>query len=142
MLLETVTDETIQTLSRMALFAGCNQRELREVARLCTPLRIEEGFVLTTEGTPAHECFLIVDGKAQVALGGRPIGMVGAGECVGEMALVDGGCRTATVTAVTPMNTYLVSGHDFYSLLKVSPTILRKLAATIAHRLRVLEAAE
>lgn len=133
-------DDRIKTLSTVGLFSGCSKKELQSVARLCTPLSVEDGFVLTTEGTPGRECFVIVDGKARVTIGGTKVGEVGPGECVGEMALLDGGPRTATVTAESPMNTYVLSVSEFWSLLDVSPIILRKIATGLARRLRALEA--
>ena len=133
-------DDRIKTLSTVGLFSGCSKKELQSVARLCTPLSVEEGFVLTTEGTPGRECFVIADGKARVTIGGRKVGEVGPGECVGEMALLDGGPRTATVTAESPMNTYVLTVSEFGSLLDVSPIIVRKIATSLAQRLRALEA--
>jgi CRP/FNR family transcriptional regulator, cyclic AMP receptor protein len=133
-------DDKIKALSTVGLFSGCSKKELQSVARLCTPLSMEEGFVLTTEGTPGRECFVIADGKAGVTIGGKKVGEVGRGECVGEMALLDGGPRTATVTAESPMNTYALSVSEFWSLLDVNPTILRKIATSLAQRLRALEA--
>jgi len=133
-------DDRIKALSTVRLFSGCSKKELRSVAGLCTPLSVEEGFVLTTEGTSGRECFVIADGKARVTIGGRKVGEVGPGECVGEMALLDGGQRTATVTAESPMTTYVLSVSEFWSLLDVSPTILRHIATSLAQRLRALEA--
>jgi CRP/FNR family transcriptional regulator, cyclic AMP receptor protein len=132
--------DKVKALSTVGLFSGCSKKELQSVARLCTPLSVEEGFVLTTEGTSGRECFVIADGKARVTIRGRKVGEVGPGECVGEMALLDGGRRTATVTAESPMNTYALSVSEFRSLLGVSPTILRKIATSLAQRLRALEA--
>jgi CRP/FNR family transcriptional regulator, cyclic AMP receptor protein len=133
-------DDKIKALSTVALFSGCSKKELQSVARLCTLLSVKEGFVLTTEGTPGRECFVIADGKARVTIGGKKVGEVGGGECVGEMALLDGGPRTATVTAESPMNTYALSVSEFWSLLDVNPTILRKIATSLAQRLRAREA--
>jgi CRP/FNR family transcriptional regulator, cyclic AMP receptor protein len=133
-------DDKIKALSTVGLFSGCSKKELQSVARLCTLLSMEEGFVLTTEGTLGRECFVIADGKARVTIGGKKVGEVGGGECVGEMALLDGGPRTATVTAESPMNTYALSVPEFWSLLDVNPTILRKIATSLAQRLRALEA--
>jgi len=133
-------DDKVKALSTVGLFSGCNKKELQSVARLCTLVSVKEGSVLTTEGAPGRECFVIADGKARVTIGGRKVGEVGPGECVGEMALLDGGRRTATVTAESPMNVYVLSVSEFRSLLGVSPTILRKIATSLAQRLRALEA--
>ena len=139
-MIRTKADDKIRALSGVGLFDSCNKRELREVAHLCSPLSADEGFVLTVEGGPGRECFIIADGKAEVTIGGDPVGVVGAGECVGEMALLDRGPRTATVTTQTPMHLYVLSTSEFQALLTVSPIIGRKVAATLARRLRALEA--
>jgi CRP-like cAMP-binding protein len=135
----TRSDEKIRALSAVGLFDSCTRRELRQVARLCLPLAVEEGFVLTTQGSPARECFVIAEGKAKVAIAGDSVGVVASGECVGEMALLDRGPRTATVIAQTPMSLYVVSTGEFQALLEVSPIITRKIAATLARRLRAFE---
>jgi CRP-like cAMP-binding protein len=83
---------------------------------------------------------VIADGKAQVTIGGRSVGVVGPGECVGEMALLDRGPRTATVTAQTSMSVYVLSIREFQDLLEVNPVIARKVTAILAQRLRALEA--
>jgi CRP/FNR family transcriptional regulator, cyclic AMP receptor protein len=132
-------DPKLKALSNVGLFSGCSKKGLQSVAGLCTPLSLEEGFVLTTEGTPGLQCFVIADGTARVTIGGRKVGEIGPGECVGEMALLDGGPRSATVTAESPMNVYALSVSEFRSLLKVSPTILGKIATSLARRLRERE---
>ena len=133
-------DPKIKALSTVGIFSGCSQKELQSVARLCTPLSLEEGFVLTKEGTAGLQCFVIADGTANVTIGGRKVNEVGPGECVGELALLDGGPRTATVTAESPMNVYALSVSEFRSLLRVSPSILGKIATSLARRLRAREA--
>ena len=133
-------DPKVKALSTVGLFSGCSKKELQSVAGLCTPLSLEEGFVLTTEGTAGLECFVIADGTARVTIGGRKVGEVGPGECVGEMALLDGGPRSATVTAESPMNVYALSVSEFRSLLAASPAILGKIATSLAQRLRAREA--
>ena len=133
-------DPKVKALSAIGLFSGCSKKELQSVAGLCTPLSLEEGFVLTTEGAPGLECFVIADGKASATIGGTKVGEVGVGECVGEMALLDGGPRSATVTAESPMNVYVLSVPEFWSLLDVNPAILRHIATSLAQRLRALEA--
>ena len=71
--------------------------------------------------------------------GGNQVGEVGPGDCVGEMALLDGGSRGATVKAKTPMETYVLSAREFRSLVQVNPTIIYKIAAALARRLRAAE---
>ncbi len=132
-------DSKIEALARVKLFSSCTKQELKKVAALCTAVSLEEGRVLTKEGTPGHECFIISEGKATVTIRGQAVGVVGPGECVGEMALFDHGPRSATVTAQTPMTLFLMSASEFQDLLDVTPSISRRIASILAQRLRALE---
>jgi len=132
------TDEKIAALRAVALFSGCSDKELRSVGRLCSPVEVKEGFVLTTQGAYAKECFVIADGDAKVVIDAEVVAKVGRGDCVGEMALLDGGPRSATVTALTPMQVYAMSGTEFRVLLDTNP-VARKIMTALAHRLRVAE---
>ena len=134
------TDGKVQALATVGLFAGCTKREWQAVARICTQLRVDEGFVLTTQGGAGRECFVIATGDATVVIDGRTVATVGPGDCVGEMALLDGGPRTATVTTLTPMTLWVLSAGEFGSLLEASPAIDRKIMVALARRLRAAEA--
>jgi CRP-like cAMP-binding protein len=136
----TMIGEKVRTLGTLALFASLSERELRVVADLCAPFAVDKGRVLITERTPGQECFLIAEGTALVTIKAFPIATLGRGDFVGEMALLDGGRRTATVTALTPMDTFVFSAREFRSLLYVSPTIARRIAANLARRLRATQA--
>jgi CRP-like cAMP-binding protein len=129
------TDGKVEALRSVKFFEGCTERELREVARLCTGVDVDEGFVLTVEGAHGDECFVIAAGRAEVSRQGQVIAEVGPGECAGELALLDHGRRTATVTALTPMTLYAISGVEFRSLLE-SDAAATAILATAAERLR------
>ena len=134
------SEDKIRALSAVGLFATCNKRELQQVARLLTALSVDGGFVLTREGSFGNDCYVVASGQAKVTIGDAPVGLVGPGECVGEMAFLDPGPRTATVTAETPMELYVLSAREFRDLLGVSPDIARKIATALARRLRSYEA--
>jgi CRP-like cAMP-binding protein len=133
------TEDKIRALSAVKLFSTCTKRELQQVAQLCTPLSVDEGFVLTLEGGIGNQCFVIASGEAAVRIGGRRVGVVGAGECVGEMALLDSGPRTATVTAEKPMDLFVLSTREFQDMLGVNADISRRIAISLAQRLRAYE---
>ena len=133
-------DGKVEALRTVGLFEGCTKRELQQIARLCTEFHFDEGFVLTTQGTPGQECFVIATGEAKVVIDGQQVAKVGAGDCVGEMSLLDGAPRSATVTALTPVTVYALSTAEFRTLLGTSPTIDRKIMVSLAHRLREVEA--
>jgi CRP-like cAMP-binding protein len=134
------SDPKLQALSSVKLFSQCSKRELRTIARLCIAANRGEGFVLTTQGSPGRECFVIVDGEADVQIDGRTVAAVGPGDCVGELALLDGGRRTATVVARTPMQLYTMTAAEFRALLETSPDVSHKIMVSLAQRLRRTEA--
>ena len=133
-------DGKVEALRTVGLFSGCSKHELQEIAHLCTQFDFEEGFVLTTQGAPGQECFVIAAGDAKVVIDGEEVAKVGPGDCVGEMSLLDGAPRSATVTAWTPMTVYEMSTAEFRSLLGTSPLIDRKIMVSLARRLRDAEA--
>jgi CRP-like cAMP-binding protein len=137
----TKTDDKMRDLQHVGLFAGCTKGELKTVAHLCILLPVEEGFVLTAEGAIGQECFVVAEGTARVTRKGVVVGRVGPGGCIGEMALLDRGTRTATVTAETPMSVYVFSVAEFWSVLAASPVVAEKIAINLARRLRKAESA-
>lgn len=135
-----IPKQELELLGRVPLFSGCNQSELREIARLGTELVIEPGRVLTEEGAPGREFFLVVEGKAECTIRGRQVAVFGTGDYFGELALLDGGRRTATITATTPMRVVVLSVGEFAGLLQASPSITGKLLAQLGSRLRAAQA--
>jgi CRP/FNR family cyclic AMP-dependent transcriptional regulator len=132
-------DEKITGLESIALFAGCSKRELRAVAHLCTETHVPAGFDLTKQGAHGSQCFVVAAGEASVSIDGRIVANVGPGACVGEMSLLDGGPRTATVTALTPMAVYVLDPGEFRSLLDTAPVVTRRIMTGLSRRLRRVE---
>lgn len=128
------TDHMVQDLADLTLFASCRRSELSAIARLCTPVTVGEGFVLTAQGGPGMECFVIGQGTAEVSVDGRTIATVGPGDCVGEMALLDGGRRRATVTARTPMTVYVLTRAELRALIDGHADVGRTIVATMDER--------
>jgi CRP/FNR family transcriptional regulator, cyclic AMP receptor protein len=134
-----VPKEQLDMLARVPLFSACSQKELREVARLGTPIDVSAGRQLTREGNRGSEFFLVLKGRAQCTINGRKVASFRDGDFFGEMALLDQGPRTATVTADTDMRLLVVSAREFAELLNEAPSIGRKMLQTLASRLRDLE---
>ena len=130
-----------QNLAEVAVFAGCTARELRRIDSSCVGCHVEQGRELCTEGTPGRECFVIMRGEAVVTVAGVEVARLGDGSCFGEMAVLDGGWRTATVTAVTDMELLVFTTGEFVSVLRDVPTVLRNVAATLTARLRLSDQA-
>jgi CRP/FNR family cyclic AMP-dependent transcriptional regulator len=128
--------ERAAALEHMWLFSGCSARELNRLARAVDDATVEPGYVLCTEGDIGQEVFLIRSGQAVVRRKGRKVATLGAGEHVGELALLDRQPRSATVVAETPLQLFVMTTKDFIQALEETPSIARKLLATLAGRLR------
>ena len=123
-------------LTEIPLFSACSKRELQTVSGLTTALTIAAGKVITSEGQPGREFVVILDGKATVSINGTEIATLGRGDFFGEIALLDGGPRTATVIANTDLVARVISHAEFSQMLEDVPTMARKLLVGVAARLR------
>jgi CRP-like cAMP-binding protein len=125
----------LDLIKRVPLFAGCSKRELSEVAAIADELSLPEGRTLTKEGATGHEFLVLVDGAADVRRNGRKVNTLGAGDFLGEIALVTGAPRTATVTTTAPSRMLVITARDFRTLLRKTPSIQLKVLEAIAARL-------
>jgi CRP/FNR family cyclic AMP-dependent transcriptional regulator len=123
-------------LQAVPLFSGLSKKELGVVAGVAKELAANPGDVLAKEGDRGVGFFLILSGKARVVVGGRTRRRLGAGDTFGEIALLDGGPRTATVIAESEMSLLGVTAWAFRSLLSEYPSITLKLLEEVASRLR------
>lgn len=126
------TNTKLDTLRRLPLFAGASPRDLRAVARVMDEIDLPAGFRLTREGEPGREVVLIVDGRAEVTRDGRRINGVRDGDLVGEIAVMTGGARTATVTTTRPTRAFVVTARDFWALLERIPSVRFKVLERFA----------
>jgi CRP/FNR family transcriptional regulator, cyclic AMP receptor protein len=126
-------------LAGLPLFSACSARDLERLAGATDEVTVEAGKVLTTEGTVGREAFVIIDGVAEVRKGDRVETELGVGAHFGELALLDGGPRTATVVAQTEMTLLVLSKPAFNAVLDEIPTLAHKLLVSLARRLRTSE---
>lgn len=119
----------------MPALAHCHQRELETLAGAADECMLPRGHVLMWEGDPGVEAFLVLDGEAEVSTRGSVMAVVGRGQVLGEMALIDGGPRTATVVAKTPLRV-LVIGRRHTAALLDQAGVARGLLEILAARLR------
>ncbi|MEO5840611.1 MAG: cyclic nucleotide-binding domain-containing protein [Acidimicrobiales bacterium] len=122
------------TLAKIPLFKECTKKELQAVSRLVTPIHVKAGKVLTKEGDPGREFMIIASGAATVRRKGRKIAALGPGDFFGELALLAGVPRTATVIADTDMVIEALNRAEFATLLDESPSIARKVLSAVAKR--------
>lgn len=126
----------IESLRRVPLFADLDRRELAEVARLFKQRRFPAGETVMKEGLGGAAFFLIDSGEATVSIGGKERTRLGPGEFFGEIALIDEGARTATVTASTDLVCYGLTLWEFRPLVRSNGEIGWKLLQTLAARFR------
>ena len=132
-------DHKVDHLRRVPLFAGLGTRDLQEVARLVDEVDVPAGHVLTTQGRSGGEFFVIRSGRAHVDRDGVRVRTLSDGDFLGEIALVDGGPRSATVTAETPLQLLVLAHREFHSLLDQYPSIQRSVLTALAERVRRTE---
>jgi CRP-like cAMP-binding protein len=126
-------------LATVPLFSGCSKRELRAISALGTPVFVDTGTALTTQGQPGNEFFLMVAGRANCAINGIEVGTFGPGDFFGEMSLLGGGPRAATIETTSAGEVLVLDRREFASLLEDSPKIAIKLLRVMAERVRKLE---
>jgi CRP-like cAMP-binding protein len=127
-------------LAGIPLFAGLSRRHLGRVADIASTKRYAPGSPLVRVGKPADAFYVILDGQVRVELPGRPVAL-SAGDFFGEMALLDGEPRSATVSAVSEVYVLMIGRPKFLKLLESEPKIALAIMATLTGRLRALQAA-
>ena len=128
-------DTKIKRLAAVPLFRRLSRRDLEAVAEMTDDLHIAAGRQLVREGDASYVAYVIVNGQAGVSVGGDRVGTVGPGEMVGEMGLIDGSPRTATVVSDTDMDVYVIEPGRFGPLLD-RPEIAKALLLATVKRLR------
>ena len=136
------SDAKVQLLRSIPLFTKCTARDLRQIAALTVALDLPKGEVLCREGEMGTEFFVIIEGEAAVSVQGRRRATLGPGGFCGEMAILDGGPRVATVATTTAARVLVLSRQEFENLLTVSPEIALGLLKAMAHRLRDADVAQ
>lgn len=130
----------IRLLRKVPLFEGLSQTHLRSVAALAEEIRYSPGRMIVRTGSPGAAFYVIVEGNAKVVRGkiasAKGTWELGPGDFFGEMALLDGGPRTASVVAETPLTTIRIERTPFRQMLREEPDIALKLLETMAVRMR------
>ena len=128
--------EIVSQLAKVPLFSDCSQRDLQTISRVVKDIDHPAGTVIAREGDPGVGLFVIVEGSADVSIGGKKKASVGPGEFFGEIALLDGGPRTATVTATSDVRLLGLTEWVFRGLMQEHPSIGVKTLQAMAGRLR------
>jgi CRP-like cAMP-binding protein len=134
-----VSQPSIEILQRVPLFADLEKRDLTQIASSFKAREYGAGDTLTTEGEGGVGFFLIESGEATVSVRGQEIARLKAGDSFGEVALIDDGARTATVTADTAMVCYGMSFWEFRPVVEANSQLAWKLLQALAKKLRAAE---
>jgi CRP-like cAMP-binding protein len=132
-------EQYLDHLAAVPLFRGMTKKELRDIAKATVELTIDQGKEFVTQGDVGREAFVIVEGQADVVRNAQTISQLGPGECVGELALLDHGPRTASVIAATPLTVLVLGPREFLGVLDEVPTLSHKILAVLASRVRELD---
>lgn len=123
-------------LAAVPLFSTLAKRDLTQVAKAATQVDVPAGHTLVEQGTSGQEFFVILDGEAEVRRNGRRVATLGTGDHFGELALLDRGERSASVTAKTDMKVLVLRQQDFHGVVESLPGMGYKLLNAMALRLR------
>ncbi|MHB8513132.1 MAG: cyclic nucleotide-binding domain-containing protein [Actinomycetota bacterium] len=129
---------TTQSLRELPIFEGADDRELTEIETLVDEIEVLSNEALVREGDPGEESFIILSGSAEVSIGGSRVATLGPGAFFGEMAILEGKPRAATVTAKTPMRLLVISGEDFQRFIQ-QPGVAAYMLREIVSRLRATQ---
>ena len=129
-------NKILESLAQQPVFARCSKKELEAVSKLGASIVVEPGYVLTREGRRGYEFFVIIDGTASCTIDGERVGTMEAGDFFGEVALLDGGTRSATVVAETRMEVIVIDSREFSGMIGDAPSAARQIMGKLAERLR------
>ena len=129
----------VELLSGVELFAGLTKKEAAFILQFMRDYNYPAGRVIVEEGETGGRFYLIVSGTASVSRRGRRIRKLGPGDSFGDIALIDGGPRSATVTADTPISTMALAIWNFKAALLENPSITYKMLLVLCKRIRDAE---
>jgi CRP/FNR family transcriptional regulator, cyclic AMP receptor protein len=134
-----VAEAPVELLQRVPLFADFERGELERLARSFKERTFQTGSTVASEGKTGAGFFVIERGEASVSVRGAERAKLGPGDYFGEIALIDEGARSATVTADSELHCYGLTAWEFRPLVESNASIAWKLLETMAKRLRAAQ---
>jgi CRP/FNR family cyclic AMP-dependent transcriptional regulator len=132
-------DEKLELLNRIPLFSRLDTHNIARVGMLADEVDVPSGKVLIRQGDAGGDLMVLVSGQVAVERNGERLTTLGPGDFFGEIALIDEGPRTATVTTESPSSLLVVTHRDFHALMEEIPEVAVQILAAMAHRLRSLD---
>jgi CRP-like cAMP-binding protein len=130
--------ETAQALSVVPLFAGFTRRDLNRLAEETDVVSFPAGSMVVEEGLLGETMFVVLSGEAKVVKGKRRLGTVRPGDFFGEVALLDGAPRSASVVAETPIVAIRLFRRTLLKTLEAEPQLALKILDALVRRVRAL----
>jgi CRP-like cAMP-binding protein len=128
-----------ELIRQVPLFSTLDKKEVQGLASSMKERTFNEGDTISTEGQSGIGFFIIDEGEAAVSVGGEERATLGHGDYFGEIALIDDGARTATITAKSPLKCYGITSWEFRPLVEQNAGLAWKMLQTLAARLREAE---
>ena len=135
----TKAEEGVELLGAVDLFQGLGKSDLLKIHMLGRREQVRAGRELTSEGESGGHFYLIISGRAKVEVGGKEVPGLGPGDYFGEISLIDGEPRSATVTAETDLEVLSLASFTFRPLLLEHAGIAYKILLEMCARLRAAE---
>src|SRR5512133_3593700 len=134
-----MAEAPVELLQRVPLFADFERKDLKQLSHSFRERTFEGGSTVADEGQKGAGFFVIESGEASVSVHGADRGKLGPGDYFGEIALIDDGARSATVTADSELRCYGLTSWEFRPLVESNASIAWKLLETMAKRLRAAQ---
>jgi CRP/FNR family transcriptional regulator, cyclic AMP receptor protein len=128
-----------ELIRQVPLFSSLDKKEVQGLASSMKERTFQAGDTIATEGQSGIGFFIIDEGEAAVSVGGDERATLGHGDYFGEIALIDDGARTATITAKSPLKCYGITSWEFRPLVEQNAGLAWKMLKTLAARLREAE---
>jgi CRP/FNR family transcriptional regulator, cyclic AMP receptor protein len=129
----------LEHLRGVSLFVSCTDKELAKIAKASDEVSVAAGTTFVDQGQTGREAFVLLSGSATVRRNGKKIATLGPGAVIGELALLDRGPRTASVTADVDSAVLVIDQRHFTPILDEVPTLSHKILAGLAGKIRDLD---
>ena len=134
-----IPKKVVEHFASIPLFSGVSKRGLRAIVAAADEITVKAGKELVQEGGHGRHLYVVVEGSVKVTRGSRKVATIGPGEYFGELALISGAPRTATVTTEEDSTLMVLDPRRFEVVLEQEPRVARAVLATVGDRLRMLE---